>query len=67
MKNEACRSGELCSPVGDCWLGKFQGRVSKYVMRLCNKEECSVMFEYIDEFVFDSVTLVAEGEIAIEN
>ncbi len=67
MENEACRNGRLCSPVGDCWLGRFQRRVSKYVMRLCNKEECSVMFEYIDEFVFDGVTLVVEREIAVEN
>lgn len=57
MENQACRSGELCSPVGDSWLGRFQRRVSKYVMKLCNKEECSVMFEYIDEFVFHSVTI----------
>lgn len=39
----------------------------KYIMRLSNKEECSVMFEYIDEFVFHSVTLISERQIAVEN
>ena len=57
MEKEARRSGEPCSPVGASWLGRFQRRVSKYVMRLCNKEECSVLFEYIDEFVFHTVTI----------